>query len=110
MLRKDEIVDMHDFLQVAVDGEWVDVDATWPSGLREFGFPVNEGWDGRSAMLLSVVPDELTVAERDPEAMKEELLSKLPPRQRALRKQFLTALSTWVQELSAELRRDAGDV
>jgi hypothetical protein len=106
MLRKNEIVDMHDYLQIAVDGQWVDVDATWPQGLREFGFPVNENWDGKSAMPLSVVPEDLVVAERDPEALKEELLSKLPPRQRALRKQFLAALSGWVQELSAELRRD----
>jgi transglutaminase-like putative cysteine protease len=108
MLRKNEIIDMHDFLQVALDGEWVDIDATWPSGLREFGFPVNEHWDGKTAMLLSVVPEELTHAARDPEALKEEQLSKLSPRQRALRKQFLTALSAWVQELAAELRRDRG--
>jgi transglutaminase-like putative cysteine protease len=106
MLRKNEIVDLHDYLQIALDGEWVDIDATWERGLREFGFPVNEDWDGKSAMLLSVVPEDFTIAERDPETLKEELLSKLPPRQRTLRKQFLEALSNWVQELSAELRRD----
>ncbi len=106
MLRKNEIVDLHDYLQIALDGEWVDIDATWERGLREFGFPVNEDWDGKSAMLLSVVPEDLTIAERDPDTLKEELLSKLPPRQRTLRKQFLEALSNWVQELSAELRRD----
>jgi hypothetical protein len=108
MLRKNEIIDMHDYLQISLDGRWVDVDATWPQGLREFGFPVNENWDGASPMLLSVVPDDLTVAERDPEALKEAMLSKLPPRQRTLRKQFLAALSNWVYELSAELQRDAG--
>jgi transglutaminase-like putative cysteine protease len=106
MLRKNEIVDMHDYLQIVVDGEWVDVDAMWPRGLREFGFPVNEDWDGMKPMLLSVVPEDLTIAERDPEVLKEELLSKLTPRQRTVRKQFLAALSSWVQELSAELRRD----
>lgn len=106
MLRKNEIVDLHDYLQIALDGEWVDIDATWERGLREFGFPVNEDWDGKSGMLLSVVPEDFTIAERDPETRKEELLSKLPPRQRTLRKHFLEALSNWVQELSAELRRD----
>jgi transglutaminase-like putative cysteine protease len=105
-LRKNEIVDVHDYLQILVDGEWVDVDATWPRGLREFGFPVNEDWDGMTAMLLSVVPEDLTIAERDPEALRDELLSKLTPRQRTVRKQFLAALSSWVQELSAEQRRD----
>ena len=107
LLEKNEIVDCHDYLQVEIDGEWVDVDATWERGLREFGFPVNEEWDGRSPMVLSVVPEDLAVVERDPERVKEELLSKLTPRQRALRRQFLEALSAWVQELSAELQRGA---
>jgi len=107
ILRKNEIVDFHDYLQIEVDGEWIDVDATWERGLREFGFPVNEDWDGKSAMLLSVVPEDFTVAERDPDRLKDELLSKLTPRQRTLRKQFLEALSNWVQELSAEIQRDS---
>jgi len=106
ILRKNEIVDLHDYLQIAIDDEWVDVDATWPRGLREFGFPVNEDWDGKSAMLLSVVSEDVAVAEHDPERLKEELLSKLTPRQRTLRKQFLEALSGWVQELAAEMQRD----
>jgi hypothetical protein len=108
MLRKNEIVDLHDYVQIAVDGAWIDIDATWERGLREFGFPVNEDWDGKGAMLLSVVPEDFSVAELDAEHLKEDLLSKLPPRQRALRKQFLEALSSWVQELTAEIRRDSG--
>jgi transglutaminase-like putative cysteine protease len=106
ILRKNEIVDLHDYVQIAIDDEWIDIDATWPRGLREFGFPVNEDWDGRSNMLLSVVSEDVAVAEHDPERLKEELLSKLTPRQRTLRKQFLEALSFWVQELAAEMQRD----
>ena len=37
-----------------------------------------------------------------------DVLSKLTPRQRALRKQFLEALSGWIQELTAEIQRDSG--
>jgi hypothetical protein len=106
MLRKNEIVDLHDYLQVQVDGVWVDVDATWEAGLRAFGFPVNEDWDGKSSMALSVVPEELTFVERDPERQKEAMLSKLTPRQRTLRSQFLEALNDWVQELATELQSD----
>jgi len=102
MLRKDEIVDVHDYLQVEIDGHWADVDATWERQLREFGFPVCEDWDGHSSMLLSVVPEEHTVADRDPARVKEELLAKLTPRQRALRKRFLEALGQWVRELQQE--------
>ncbi|MBP1686565.1 MAG: transglutaminase protein [Deltaproteobacteria bacterium] len=105
-LRKNEIVDFHDYLQIAVDETWIDVDATWERGLRDFGFPVNDEWDGRSAMLLSVVPEEVIIAEGDPEKHKEELLSHLTPRQRTLRQQFLEALSKWVQEIAAEIERE----
>lgn len=105
MLRKNEIVDLHDYIQICVGDEWIDVDATWDSGLRSFGFPVNEDWDGASSMALSVVPEELTVVESDPERLKEEMLSRLTPRQRTLRKQFLEALSRWVAECEAELQQ-----
>ncbi len=110
LLRKNEIVDLHDYVQIAVDDTWVDIDATWELGLRDFGFPVNDEWDGKSAMILSVVPEDFAVAERDPERLKEELLSRLTPRQRSLRRQFLEALSRWVQELTAEIQRDADSV
>ncbi len=106
MLRKNEIVDLHDYLQIDVNGTWVDVDATWQVELRAFGFPVNEEWDGKTPMALSVVPDELTPVENDPERQKEAMLARLTPRQRTLRKQFLEALNAWVQELTAELQRD----
>ena len=108
MLRKNEIVDLHDYVQISVDDGWIDLDATWERGLREFGFPVNEEWDGTLPMLLSVVAEDYTVVEQDPERLKEELLSKLTPRQRTLRRQFLEALSGWVQELTAEIGRDSG--
>ncbi len=105
-LRKNEIVDLHDFLRIRVDGKWIDIDATWPSNLREFGFPVNDEWDGCRPMGLSVVPDEISMTETDPERLKEELLSKLTQRQRTQRKDFLLALSAWVNELAAETQRD----
>ena len=107
VLLKNEIVDLHDYLQIQVDGNWIEVDATWELGLRDFGFPVTDQWDGRSPMLLSVVVDEEFIVEGSPERTKEEMLSKLTPRQRQLRKQFLESLAAWVQELTAEIRREA---
>lgn len=104
MLRKNEVLDFHDYLQVKIGGEWVDVDATWEAGLRQFGFPVNDEWDGNSSLPLSVVPESTEVAAGDPERLKEEQLSKLTPRQRTLRKQFLEALGRWVAECEAEFR------
>ncbi len=106
VLLKSEIVDLHDYLRIQVDGQWIDVDATWEKGLREFGFPVTEDWDGRSSMLLTVIADESEEVAGDPAKTKEEMLSKLPPRQRTMRKQFLEALAKWVQELEAEMTRE----
>lgn len=103
LLQKNEIVDFHDYLQICVDGDWIDVDATWPLALREFGLPTTEEWDGRSSMNLTVVPDEHETLTGDPAKAKEEHLSHLTPRQRTLRKQFLEALSQWVLELQAEV-------
>lgn len=106
MLRKSEIVDVHDYLQIFVDDRWIDIDVTWEEGLRDFGFPVNEGWDGKSSMLLTVIPDEHFKVEGDPAKAKEDQLAKLTPRQRQLRKQFLEALGRLVDELAAEMPRD----
>ncbi len=88
------------------DSAWVDVDATWPKGLHDFGLPTDD-WDGRTSMVLSVVPDEGEAIDGDPAKAKEEWLSKLTPRQRTLRKQFLEALSQWVGELQAEADLEA---
>ncbi|MFN8640593.1 MAG: transglutaminase-like domain-containing protein [Candidatus Binatia bacterium] len=105
LLQKNEIVDVHDYLQVCIDGAWVDVDATWPLALREFGL-TSEEWDGRSSMVLSVVSDEHEELDSEPGKAKEERLSKLTPRQRMLRKQFLERLSQWANELLAEAAQD----
>lgn len=106
LLRKNEILDVHDYLQISVEGEWIDIDATWPLGLRDFGLPATDDWDGKSPMVLTVIPDEQVEVHGDPAKTKEEQLSKLTPRQRTLRKQFLEALSQWVTELQAEIARD----
>jgi hypothetical protein len=107
MLRKNEIVDVHDYLQIYVDDQWIDIDVTWEAGLHDFGFPVNEEWDGKSSMLLTVIPDEHIKVEGDPAKAKEDQLAKLTHRQRQLRKQFLEALGRLVDEMAAEIPRDA---
>ena len=106
LLRKNEIVDVHDYLQINLDGTWIDVDATWPLALRDFGLPATDDWDGQSSMMLTVVPEEQAPTSGDPAKAKEERLSKLTPRQRTLRKQFLEALGQWVAELQAETARE----
>jgi hypothetical protein len=106
LLDKNEVLDWHDYLQINVDGNWIDVDATWPQALRDFGLPVTDDWDGKSAMSLTVVPDEHEELRGDLGKGKEEHLSRLTPRQRGLRKQFLESLSQWAAELQAEAQQE----
>jgi len=35
MKTRREIVDLHDYLQIAIDGEWIDIDATWEALQRQ---------------------------------------------------------------------------
>ncbi|MFB3919892.1 MAG: hypothetical protein ACE14U_07490 [Candidatus Velamenicoccus archaeovorus] len=39
-----------------VEGQWVLIDATWDSGLKKAGFPVNEDWDGLRPTKNAVKP------------------------------------------------------
>jgi len=103
LLDRNEVLDWHDYLQINVNGRWIDIDATWPLGLRDFGLPATDDWDGSSSMSLSVVPDEHEELQGDLGKGKEERLSRLTPRQRGLRKQFLESLSLWAAELQAEV-------
>lgn len=103
LLKRNEIIDVHEYVQICVEDQWIDIDATWQLGLRDFGFPVTDEWDGRSSMLLTVFPDEQIPVNSDRAKLKEEVLARLTPRQRALRKQFLDALGRWVQELAVEI-------
>lgn len=106
LLDKNEVLDWHDYLQINVDGNWIDVDATWPQALRDFGLPVTDDWDGKSPMSLTVVPDEHEELRGDLAKGKEERLSRLTPRQRGLRKQFLESLCKWADELQAEAQQE----
>lgn len=105
ILRRNEVLDVHDYLQIWLKGDWVDVDGTWESGLHDFGFPVTQDWDGDHSMLLTVIPEEHIEVEGDPAKVKDEMLSRLSPRQRALRKQFLESLARWVGDLELEIAR-----
>ena len=55
-LSKEIPTSHHLAYRVDISGEPVLVDATLDTGLKIFGLPVNEGWDGVGDTLLPVVP------------------------------------------------------
>ncbi len=94
MLDEKDILDYHDFVKVLAGGRRLTVDLTWDLPLKNYGFPVNEGLDGK----ISGVPIE-TWETTDPEKFKEDRISSMPKLERERRKVFLQGLSDWVAEL-----------
>jgi len=92
------LTDFHDFLKVKIDGKWVTIDAIFDRPLRKFGFPVQD-WNGRSDMRLPITAGEIFPAEKDVEAHKKRLLGELPEVVRFKRKEFLSALTIWLDGL-----------
>lgn len=103
LLRKNEVFDVHHFVQLELQGNWVDVDATWNVALRPYGFPVNDDWDGLHAMALGAAPDEIRIADAAAvSTLADEWLAGLTPRQRQLRQQFRQALDLYISECLAD--------
>jgi len=46
-----------------IEGQWVLIDATWDSGLKKAGFPVNEAWDGVHPTKNAVRPTQEIIHE-----------------------------------------------
>jgi hypothetical protein len=73
--------------------EYVRLDDTFDRPLKEFGFVVTEGWDGRSSMPLVVVP--LSRVETDePPARKEAVLGI--QHRTALPRDVLARVNAWL--------------
>lgn len=87
--------DYHDFLKVHVAGEWLTIDAIFDAPLLALGFPVQD-WDGASSMVLPVEASSIFPAEGSMEDHKKRLIAALPPDRQAARKQFLEALTSWL--------------
>ncbi len=94
ILERSDIIDPHNFFKIKTGDQWVNVDVTWDKPLKEFGFPVNEDWDGKSDMEICVVPLSITQTE-DPIGFKKQELSKLPQNVQDDRLLFLEELTKW---------------
>jgi len=90
----------HNFLQVEKDdGKKIDVDITWNTKLKEFGFiTFPEDWDGKSSFL------GLKINQRwdnvDMKAKKIELIESLSPELRDRRERFLRLFVKWVHSVN----------
>ncbi len=90
-----DIPDYHDFLKVKAGKEWVTLDAVFDKPLSSFGFPALE-WDGETSMNLPVDASEVFSAEGEMEDHKKKLIGALSEDSQRLRKEFLTAMTAWL--------------
>lgn len=98
LLNRSDIIDPHNFFKIQVGDQWVSVDVTWDLPLKEFGFPVNVGWDGKTDMEICVTPLSIEQTD-DPIGFKKRELAKLPETVQQDRLLFLEELTKWVASL-----------
>ena len=85
----------HVWLEVLIDGEWIVVDATWDSGLKNI-LHVNE-WDGKSNTQPAVKPIEIFSPQKSADIMNnendEDILNDLK-----INGEFYKAFNDWLEE------------
>ena len=84
----------HVYLEIKIDGNWVNVDPTWDKGLKTI-LPVNE-WDGKSNTAIAVKPTKIYDTEKSAEIMKDESNENL---EKELKDsgEFFKALNEWLE-------------
>lgn len=95
------VPDVHNFLRVQAeppDGDWMTVDATWPSAARTLGLPANTSFKPGVDQQIACEPSEVfhVPDDEDPQAFKERLLAIHAGKQAARRDVFIRSLSDWL--------------
>jgi len=101
ILKKREWEHGHNFVQVKADGKWVDVDVTWNSRLKPYGFktfPLD--WDGTT----SFVGVDKVIKRWDSvdiNTKKKEIIDSLSVEVKKMRKMFLDNLILWIKSINS---------
>jgi hypothetical protein len=102
VLQEGEWPHAHNFVQLLIDGAYVDIDVTWDPALAAYGFAAfPDDWDGRSPFVGVKNPQD-RVEDVDMEARKKTLLHSLSPETRARRQVFLDGLIRWIESIHAK--------
>jgi hypothetical protein len=99
ILQKHQVIDFHHFIKLKKGDNWLNVDATWDTPLKKYGFPVNLEWDGNSNTTIAVHPINFYPITNDIIALKTKLISELSPENRKIRSKFMQFLTDWLSEI-----------
>jgi hypothetical protein len=89
----------HVYLEIFINGKWLDMDTTWDSGLKSI-FPINE-WDGNQNIIAVPVIKKFSL-KKSQEIMnnedKEEIIKDLK-----INGEFYKALNNWFTKIRKSL-------
>lgn len=90
--------DVHMFLRLQIEGDWMTVDATWPLAAARLGAPANERFEPGKEMPIACDPDEIlhVPPDAEPDDFEAFMVERHVGDQRARRDAFLAALSDWL--------------
>ena len=99
-LEAGPIPDVHMFLRLRVDTDWMTIDASWPLAAGQRGLVVNERFETSRDMKVAIEPDEIMhiPPEADPVEFEQLLIERHVGDQLERRNAFLDALSVWLAQ------------
>ena len=101
--RNGPVPDVHMFLRLHINGDWMTVDATWPLAAARLGLPVNERFEENREQTLACDPDEVLHVPPSADAAEFEaiLLARHVGDALDRRNRFIDDLAAWLARETA---------
>ena len=93
----------HNFVQISANGNLIDVDVTYNSKLKPYGFKTfPQNWDGKTSFVgVDNIVKRWDGAEML--AMKKDLIESTDPKLRERRERFLKVFIPWVESINKQI-------
>ena len=101
--RNGPVPDVHMFLRLHINGDWMTIDATWPLATARLGLPVNERFEENREQTLACDPDEVLHMPPSSDAAEFEAIMLARHLGDALdrRNRFIDDLAAWIARETA---------
>ncbi|WP_181905156.1 transglutaminase domain-containing protein [Aestuariispira insulae] len=99
MLTVGKVPDYHHYVELHIGERVLKLDATWHDGLKPFGFPVNDCWDGAGDTVLAAPAVDYFPPQDDLAGFKAAKVAALSQNMQERRRRFFQATADWITEL-----------
>lgn len=103
ILQNYRVIDFHHFIKLKKGDKWLNVDATWDSPLKAYGFPANLVWRGDADTIIAVHPITFYSETNDVIGLKRKLIAELSPEDREIRNEFMRLLTDWLRKIRSNI-------